>query len=556
MQNLIGQTLLNQFRVDEFISAGGMGVVYRVWDIKRGVPLAMKVLSIDPDEDDTAFRMFEREAKMLQELTHPNIVPFFGLYHTDDFAFLLEQYIDGSTLKDVLKGGRQLPLEEAFRYLQPICTALGYAHANGVVHCDIKPGNILIDRSNRVYLADFGIVRHAESTSTSFGPAGTPAYMAPEQITGKKVSQATDVYALGILAYEMLAGRRPFKGDEDVPSDLQTATVNERLRYAHTHIDAPDPRQFNPAIPEELGRVILKALEKEPGKRFADARTFYEAAAAAVDAQTVPPGKTIRFEEETAAGRTQAQGPGPATSTGTQAHGATTYAQTATSTGTMAQGETPYEQPAYRPPVTPVPPMPQPAKKGLGACAIAALLVGLGGVAVVGLIIIIVLISSNGSNNGAAYSYPTATQYTSQQSGSSGSSSSQSPTATRYVEPPTSTPNRDLSCPGADWQPRVEIGQTVSVCTIYRLIVREHPGSDYNEIMAIYPGARLTITDGPKCGSNYWWWEVKVPVSTKYSCSTCAQDDYKYTSSEIVGWVREGLDRAKLPDTGGYFLCP
>jgi serine/threonine-protein kinase len=192
----IGQTLLNQYRVDAFIASGGMGAVYKVWDLKRNVPLAMKVLHSDLAEDPSMFKRFQREANALKKLAHPNIVPFYGLFQTLDFAFLLEHYIDGPSLKNILKQKQGKPMEvrEALPYLKALCAALGYAHSYRVVHCDVKPGNVLIDHGGIVFLTDFGIARNAESTTTTMGAAGTAAYMAPEQIRGEAVSPATDVF--------------------------------------------------------------------------------------------------------------------------------------------------------------------------------------------------------------------------------------------------------------------------------------------------------------------------------------------------------------------------
>jgi len=269
MSNVIGQTLLEQYRVDAFVASGGMGAVYRVWDLKRNVPLAMKVLHAELAEDPSVFKSFQREARALQKLAHPNIVPFYGLYQTLDFAFLLERYIDGPSLKDILRQrqGKPLSVEEALTYLKALCAALGYAHANGVIHCDVKPGNVMIDRGGNVYLTDFGIARHAESTTTTLAGAGAPQYMAPEQIRSEAVTPATDVYALGVMLFEMLTGQRPFKGTE-AGTERGGTTAAERVRYAHQHLPPPDPHSLNPAIPEELAQVTLRALEKEPAKRY------------------------------------------------------------------------------------------------------------------------------------------------------------------------------------------------------------------------------------------------------------------------------------------------
>jgi serine/threonine protein kinase len=276
MHGLIGTTLLNQYRVDAFVAAGGMGAVYRVWDLKRNVPLAMKVLHSELADDPHMFKRFQREANALKKLTHPHIVQFYGLFHTEDFAFLLERFVDGPSLKDILHQQKRLPVPETLVYLRALCAALGYAHASGVVHCDVKPGNVLIDRGGNVYLADFGIARHAESTTTTTGAAGTPAYMAPEQIRGEPVTPATDVYALGVMLFEMLTGQRPFRGTE-AGTERGGKTPNERIRYAHLHVKPPDPRRWNPSIPSELAAVILRALSKSSAQRYRNAMEMLEA---------------------------------------------------------------------------------------------------------------------------------------------------------------------------------------------------------------------------------------------------------------------------------------
>jgi formylglycine-generating enzyme required for sulfatase activity len=276
---VIGQTLLNQFRVDAFIASGGMGAVYRVWDLKRNVPLAMKVLHADLSEDPTMFKRFKREANALKKLAHPNIVPFYGLYETGDFAFLLERYVDGPSLKEILhkRQGKPMTIAEAMVYLKALSAALGYAHAYGVVHCDVKPGNVMVDRGGNIYLTDFGIARHSDSTTTTLATVGTAAYMAPEQIRGEVVSPATDVYALGVMLFEMLTGQRPFRGDEK-GTESGGSTANERIRYAHLTNAPPDPRIYNNALSSATADVILKALAKNPCQRYPETRDLFFAA--------------------------------------------------------------------------------------------------------------------------------------------------------------------------------------------------------------------------------------------------------------------------------------
>ena len=271
---LANQILLKRFRVVGLIATGGMGAVYKVWDIERQVPLAMKVLHEDMADDPSVLKHFKREAETLKTLDHPNIVRFYGLEHVGDMYFLLEAFVDGPSLKRVLQRVKRLPLKDALVALKGVSAALNYAHLRGVVHCDVKPGNVMVDRGGRIYLTDFGIARYAEATVTSFGMAGTVPYMAPEQIRGEPVVPATDVYALGVMAYELLVGRRPFTGEEGGDTSKPRS---ERLRIAHLTLPPPDPREFNPNLPEAASAVLLKALAKSPEDRYPLAWEFFEA---------------------------------------------------------------------------------------------------------------------------------------------------------------------------------------------------------------------------------------------------------------------------------------
>lgn len=279
---IIGQVILDRYRVDSFLEAGGMGVVYRVWDLARNVPLAMKVLHDDYHNDESVFKMFQREADSLTQLTHPHIVPFYGFYQTPDYAFFLERYIDGPSLKRMLheRRGKPLDLPKAMIFLKALCAALGYAHVNGLVHCDIKPGNVLVERGGNIYLTDFGVARHSLSTTTTLASAGTPAYMAPEQIRSDPVTAETDIYALGTLMFEMLTGRRPFLGNEPESEEYGPST-DQRIYYAQMNITPANPARLNPAVPIRLNDVILKALAKDPQQRYHSTQELFQAACTA-----------------------------------------------------------------------------------------------------------------------------------------------------------------------------------------------------------------------------------------------------------------------------------
>ena len=267
--DLIGETLLNQFRVENYIASGGMATIYRVWDLQRSVPLAMKVLHPELADDPAFMARFEREARSLQTLVHPHIVPFYGLYQAGDLTFLLERYIDGPSLDEVLRqrGGAPLPLVEALIYFKALYTSLGYAHAQGIIHCDIKPGNVLIDQGGHVYLTDFGIARFVDSTTTTSSTMGTPMYMAPEQIRGERVTPQTDQYALGVLMFELTTGRRPFRGDGDVPAGIGP-NPSDRVRYQQLFVHPLNPQLINPGMTDGVAQVIMRSLAKKPADRY------------------------------------------------------------------------------------------------------------------------------------------------------------------------------------------------------------------------------------------------------------------------------------------------
>ena len=280
----IGQTVLDQFRVEQFIAAGGMGAVYRVWDLQRNTPLAMKVLHADLADDPSYLRRFQREADALQQLAHPNIVPFYGIFQTDDAAFLLTAFVDGPSLKDLLalRKGRPLDIPQALTFLRALSAALGYAHHRGVIHSDVKPGNVMLDQGGSVFLTDFGIARSIQATSTTIGSAGTPSYMAPEQIRGEVLSPAADIYALGILLFELLTGRRPFRGDE-AETQQAGASTTDRIVFAHLHLPSPPPSSANPFLPASLDSAVLRSLVKDPGERYPDTQSFFSACLQATD---------------------------------------------------------------------------------------------------------------------------------------------------------------------------------------------------------------------------------------------------------------------------------
>ncbi|MGC1374881.1 MAG: protein kinase [Anaerolineales bacterium] len=286
MEDLSGSIILNRYRVDEFIGEGGMADVYKVWDNQRAADLAMKVLRADLAKDAVFLRRLKRESPTLAKLQHPNIVRFYGLEQTDDFSFILMDYVDGVTLREEIDRAKSaFALERVLEVMKPVCSALHYAHAQGITHCDIKPANIMLHKNGWVLLSDFGIARMTESAAATAG-AGTPVYMAPEQARGADPGPRTDIYALGIVLYEMLTGERPFTGK----SASMTGSASEKIFWEQINALPPAPRSLNPQLSPALEAVALKCLQKDPDLRYQDALDLLDALTQAItDATPVQP---------------------------------------------------------------------------------------------------------------------------------------------------------------------------------------------------------------------------------------------------------------------------
>lgn len=270
MKNLIGQVLAGRYRIDASLGRGGMSEVYKAWDQKRSVYLALKLLREDLAQDPIFLRRFRREAQTLEKLKHPNIVRFYGLEQDDLLAFILMDYVEGTSLQTEIfrSQGIGISPHRVLEIMQPVCSALHYAHQMGMVHCDIKPGNIMVDASRKVMVTDFGVARYADAATATMVGMGTPAYMAPEQVMGKAPTPQADIYSLGVLQFEMLTGgERPFTGERAET----TGTTSEKVRWEQLHLEPPSPRQFNPLIRVSLERIVLRCLEKNLGDRYTSA---------------------------------------------------------------------------------------------------------------------------------------------------------------------------------------------------------------------------------------------------------------------------------------------
>jgi serine/threonine protein kinase len=248
---------VGRYRVESFLAAGGMGRVYRATG-DSGEEVALKLVKPEVAEDPIFRRRFDREAHIAQRVTNPHLVPVLDAGEHDGLPYLAQRFIAGGSLAERLKEDGPLGLEAMVTLCLHVALGLDALHESGIVHRDLKPANVLLDEGGRAYITDFGVMKdHQASLLTRPGRTlGSTGYMAPEQIQAKTVSAKTDVYALGCVMFECVAGTPPFAHREGV-----------RLLYAHLEEAPRDPCAGRPELPEELGATILHALEKDPGRR-------------------------------------------------------------------------------------------------------------------------------------------------------------------------------------------------------------------------------------------------------------------------------------------------
>ncbi len=297
------------YRILEQLGQGGMATVYKAYHAALDRYVALKVLHPAFHEDATFTARFQREARVVAKLEHASIVPVYDYAEHESRPYLVMKYIEGETLKSRLARG---PLEagEINRVMEAVGAALAYAHSQGILHRDIKPSNVLIATDGQMYLADFGLARIAqagESTLSTDSIMGTPQYISPEQARGDKdLDAGTDIYSFGVMLYEMVVGQVPFSADTPFS-----------IIHDHIYTPLPLPRVVNPAVPEDVERVLLKALAKDRADRYADVSAmvtaFKEAwteadlpmqgAGLTVPAVTVKQGKESEAVQAAAAGK-------------------------------------------------------------------------------------------------------------------------------------------------------------------------------------------------------------------------------------------------------------
>ncbi len=252
---------LGKYKIEEELGAGGMGTVYRARDSESGELIVVKVLLAELCSDQFYMSRFIREIKVMEELHHPNIIAILDYGKESGTVYFVMEYVDGPSLRKILDEEKVLPVKESLRIAIQIATALYYAHQHHVVHRDVKPSNILLDRGDQVKLGDFGVAKSGGATrlTSTGGIVGSPYYMSPEQAQGSVVSEASDIYSLGVILYEMVTGCLPFKAANPV-----------QLVQMHQYSIPENPYSFNPEVSEELSGIIMGLIEKQPEKRFND----------------------------------------------------------------------------------------------------------------------------------------------------------------------------------------------------------------------------------------------------------------------------------------------
>ncbi|MGH2737437.1 MAG: protein kinase domain-containing protein [Actinomycetota bacterium] len=280
---LVGRRLEGRYELEDEIASGGMGTVWRARDEVLGRPVAVKVLHDHLARDPDLFDRFRLEAVAAARLTHPAVVKVFDTGIDGGVCFIVMELFDGHTLESLLDERGTLEPEEAARMIRSTLQGLGHAHRHGVVHRDVKPGNILIDRDGYVKVTDFGIAKAAfagDDLTTTGNLLGTSRYLAPEQVTGGPVDARADLYSTGIVLYEALTGRTPFQADTHI------ATATMRLSK-----DPVPPRALRSGISRPLNEVVMRALARDPDDRYQSAEEMAEALERAVpsDGSPIPP---------------------------------------------------------------------------------------------------------------------------------------------------------------------------------------------------------------------------------------------------------------------------
>ncbi|MEJ2690318.1 MAG: protein kinase [Deltaproteobacteria bacterium] len=246
--------IIGKYVIQDLIGQGAWSIVYKGMHAELKMPVAIKMLKHNMALDQDSVETFENEAKIIAQLNHENIVKIYDIERCYETVFIIMEFFDGVSLAEILAGNHRLPLSNALDILIQVCTGLGFAHEHGIVHQDVKPDNIFLQH-DRIKIFDFGLA-HVPGTKDDYMP-GTVYYMAPEQISGDPLDERADIYATGIMAYELVTGAKPFASENIA-----------ELLDAQQYREIPDPRKLVPGLPSEFYKILLTATQKDPNERY------------------------------------------------------------------------------------------------------------------------------------------------------------------------------------------------------------------------------------------------------------------------------------------------
>src|SRR3954447_20746127 len=300
MANVEPGSTIGSYRIESVAGRGGMGVVYVATQLRLNRLVALKVIAPDLAEDPGFRERFTHESQIAASIDHPNVIPVYEAGEHGGMLYLSMRYVEGTDLGKLLRAEGRLEPRRAAYVIAQVADALDAAHARGLVHRDVKPGNILIADGDRTYLTDFGLTKHAESASglTKTGQwVGTVDYVAPEQVRGEAIDARTDVYALGCVLFHALAGKIPF------PRANEIARI-----YAHVHDEPPAVDWAALGVPPAIDAVLRRAMAKDPAARFQSAGDLGRAAVAATEQRPVTAAERTRAAGAAAPGATTGRG--------------------------------------------------------------------------------------------------------------------------------------------------------------------------------------------------------------------------------------------------------
>ncbi len=264
---MIGKLLNDRYKIKKQRGSGGMALVYEAQDILLDRKVAIKMLRPEFVSDEDFINKFRHEAKAVARITHPNVVSIYDIVESEESLYLVMEYIEGKDLKSLIKERGQLSVVEALDIANQVTAGVEVAHENNIVHCDIKPHNILITDNNQVKVTDFGIARAVSSSTMTITDTimGSAHYFSPEQAQGKEINTYSDIYSIGVVLYEMLSGRVPFKGESPISVALK-----------HIQKEPKELKEVFPSVPEEVNQLVMKTLSKEPEDRQESASQLRE----------------------------------------------------------------------------------------------------------------------------------------------------------------------------------------------------------------------------------------------------------------------------------------